>query len=141
MSSTPFTSSPTMMGTTISERERELHAMCPGNWSTSGTTRVRRSAHAVPHTPRPFLPKELEGFFQGGTGIGEYTHLMGFTFDKGCELLQKNIVSFCFTNLIIGFETCFHCYCCFITKGTEYHKGNKFKNTVCLCVLCGRIKN
>ena len=40
-------------GTTISERERLLQAMWPGNCSTSGTTMVRCSFHAVPQTPRP----------------------------------------------------------------------------------------
>ncbi len=41
------------IGTTISLLEAESHAMCPGNLSTSGTTIVRRSAAAVPQTPRP----------------------------------------------------------------------------------------
>jgi hypothetical protein len=40
-------------GTTISLRKRASQAMCHGNASTSGTTTVRRSAAAVPQTPRP----------------------------------------------------------------------------------------
>ena len=40
-------------GTTISDFARASQLMCPGNLSTSGTMIVRRSAAAVPHTPRP----------------------------------------------------------------------------------------
>ncbi len=42
-----------MTGTTSSLREAESHAMWPGNAFTSGTTTLRRSAAAVPHTPLP----------------------------------------------------------------------------------------
>ena len=54
ISSTPITlPSLPNIGTTISERERELQAMCPGKSSTSGTTIVLRIIQAVPHTPFP----------------------------------------------------------------------------------------
>lgn len=42
-------------GTTISERDAELQAICPGKASTSGTMIVRVSFQAVPHTPFPYL--------------------------------------------------------------------------------------
>ena len=35
------------------ERERLLQAMCPGNFSTSGTISVAAAAQALPHTPFP----------------------------------------------------------------------------------------
>ena len=53
MSSTPTTSPFLISGTTISLFDSELHAMWPGNCSTSSTTMVRFSFHAVPHTPLP----------------------------------------------------------------------------------------
>lgn len=40
-------------GTTISDLERELQAMCPGNCSTSSTTMVCSFAQDVPQTPLP----------------------------------------------------------------------------------------
>ena len=42
-------------GTTISERDAELQAICPGKASTSGTMIVRVSFQAVPQTPFPYL--------------------------------------------------------------------------------------
>ena len=42
------------IGTTISERLNDEHAICPGNSSTSGTTSVFRSFQAAPHTPFPY---------------------------------------------------------------------------------------
>ena len=55
ISSTPHTSPFSRInGTTISERDNELQAICPGNASTSGTTNVSALAHAAPQTPRPF---------------------------------------------------------------------------------------
>ena len=55
MSKTAATLPSLKIGTTISERDALLQAMCPGNCSTSGTTIVRSSAHAVPQTPLPRL--------------------------------------------------------------------------------------
>ena len=54
-SMTAITFPPLNTGTTISERDFDEHAICPGNWRTFGTTRVYLSSHALPHTPRPFL--------------------------------------------------------------------------------------
>ena len=51
-------------GTTISERDRELHAICPGKRSTSGTTRVRLSASGATYSPSVVgcgcMPADLE---------------------------------------------------------------------------------
>ena len=47
MSRTPITSRPEKSGTTISERERLLQAIWPGNFSTSGTIIVRASAEEI----------------------------------------------------------------------------------------------
>ena len=53
MSRTAMTSESRNTGTTISLRERLLHAICPGNISMSGTITVSRLIHAAPHTPLP----------------------------------------------------------------------------------------
>ena len=42
-------------GTTISDWDAELQAICPGNSSTSFTIKVSALAHEVPQTPLPFL--------------------------------------------------------------------------------------
>jgi hypothetical protein len=55
MSKTPATSLSIKTGTTISERDSLLQAMCPGNSSTSGTIIVFLSFQAVPQTPLPKL--------------------------------------------------------------------------------------
>ena len=52
---TAITLSFPITGTTISERDAELQAICPGKASTSGTMIVRVSFQAVPHTPFPYL--------------------------------------------------------------------------------------
>lgn len=44
-----------LSGTTISDLERELHAMCPGKSSTSSTTILLPSFQADPQTPFPYL--------------------------------------------------------------------------------------
>ena len=55
ISSTAITSPFLITGTTISEREALLQAICPGNFSTSSTTMVSALSQAVPQTPLPRL--------------------------------------------------------------------------------------
>ena len=54
MSNTPHTLPSFISGTTISDLESELQAICPGKASTSGTNWVLASSQAVPQTPLPF---------------------------------------------------------------------------------------
>ena len=73
MSSTPSSVPPRSSGTTISEREAASQAMCPGNSCTSATTSVRRSAAAVPHTPRPSAMRTHAGLpWNGPTTSSPY---------------------------------------------------------------------
>lgn len=52
-------------------------------------------------------PEESEGFFQSGTGVGQYTDFVFLAFNQGGELFKELDIALALVGKG-GFETCFH---------------------------------
>ena len=108
----------------------EVTFMVSGTGDYAKTQKEKLEQQLLPYFPDIEItveayPEESEGFFQGGTGVGQHADFVFLAFNQRGELFEELSVSLTFVGKG-GFKTCFH-----VSEFSDIKTGSLPKKRTC----------